>query len=178
MDRSGCFEKNQRNHHRRLKIKLAYVRQPLVGFFRCIYHWRMEGNQRLCIGLEISAWAPLRSRFRPRFFLFWKHPEFQSPQRPILRVNWAFNPWTKKTYEVQFDCFLIVWKLFSCPNFPPCLGGDEVQYHRSGEVGNLPWELQLTWLNRSWVRSSKSLTLFFLGWFMPLKNAELFMDES
>jgi len=176
MDRYGCLKINGIQVIE-WRLTLCLRSSATSGFYPIAFlHWRMEGNQRFMPWLEYPHGAHLVQGLGPRFFVFLKHPEFQSLRDDPESVECMFDPLDENGTLDEGNWF-VFWcfeAFFLMPNFScrwlmrsiPQVGG-------SGKI--VP--LKLNYLASIGVlvsvgkyAAAKRLTPIFLGWYATMLN--------
>jgi len=170
-DRLAACE-NQRNHHQKFEDKLALRSSAtswVLSMHVTIEAWKEISD--VCHGSKYPHEPIVQAFFRPRFF-YSEASGISVTQRRSWEWLRHLILWTKDLWSAIWFVFWCFGSFFSC-NFL-MLGGDEVNTHRSGEVGKSALETP-TYFGSigQWDASSQKVTLSFVH-DMPLKNAELY----
>ncbi len=152
-----------------LEDKLKFERQPLVASADAlsIEEWKAISEYATARNIDFS---PLIQGLGHASFIL-KHPEYYA-LRDDPENDWAFNPLSPKTYDVQFDLYLDAME--ATPNGRYLhVGGDEV--HTTGrDSGMSALELQLIWLGKvsEFAEKHNRIPIFWDD--MPLKQADVY----
>ena len=122
--------------------KLGYQKRPIVAApdSYSISWWKSLSDYAYIRNIKIS---PLIQGLGHASFIL-KHKKFKG-LRDISDNDWAFNPLSSETYDVQFDLYKDAIEATPHGQFLH-VGGDEVRVSNRGEKKG--FELNLLWLNK------------------------------